>query len=60
MVMPIGAESFSEGLRWGGDLPCVENCIKEKGYSTNVGDEGGFAPKHPEQRRSYRNSSLPR
>ncbi|MBX2932927.1 MAG: phosphopyruvate hydratase [Ferruginibacter sp.] len=45
MVMPVGATSFSEGLRWGVDIfHALKNVLKKKGYSTNVGDEGGFAP----------------
>ena len=45
MVMPIGASTFSEGLRWGVEIfHSLKNVLKEKGYSTNVGDEGGFAP----------------
>jgi len=45
MVMPIGASSFSEGLRWGVDIfHALKSVLKKKGYSTNVGDEGGFAP----------------
>jgi len=45
MVMPIGAKSFSEGLRWGVEVfHNLKAVLKEKGYSTNVGDEGGFAP----------------
>jgi len=45
MVMPIGAESFSEGLRWGVEIfHHLKTVLKDKGYSTNVGDEGGFAP----------------
>lgn len=45
MVMPFGAESFSEGLRWGTEIfHHLKNVLKEKGMSTNVGDEGGFAP----------------
>lgn len=45
MVMPIGAATFSEGLRWGVEIfHSLKNVLKEKGYSTNVGDEGGFAP----------------
>jgi enolase len=45
MVMPIGAESFSEGLRWGVEIfHTLKGVLKSKGYSTNVGDEGGFAP----------------
>jgi enolase len=45
MVMPVGASSFSEGLRWGEDIfHTLKNVLKKKGFSTNVGDEGGFAP----------------
>jgi enolase len=45
MVMPIGATSFSEGLRWGVEIfHALKTVLKKKGYSTNVGDEGGFAP----------------
>ncbi|MBC7554431.1 MAG: phosphopyruvate hydratase [Taibaiella sp.] len=45
MVMPTGAESFSEGLRWGVEIfHELKKVLKDKGYSTNVGDEGGFAP----------------
>ncbi|MEO7983360.1 MAG: phosphopyruvate hydratase [Bacteroidota bacterium] len=45
MVMPVGATSFSEGLRWGVEIfHALKMVLKQKGYSTNVGDEGGFAP----------------
>lgn len=45
MVMPVGAESFSEALRWGVEIfHSLKSVLKKKGYSTNVGDEGGFAP----------------
>jgi enolase len=45
MVMPVGAESFAEGLRWGAEIyHALKKVLKSKGYSTNVGDEGGFAP----------------
>jgi enolase len=45
MVMPVGASSFSEGLRWGVEIfHALKTVLKKKGYSTNVGDEGGFAP----------------
>jgi enolase len=45
MVMPLGASSFSEGLRWGTEIfHHLKSVLKEKGFSTNVGDEGGFAP----------------
>jgi enolase len=45
MVMPFGAPSFSEGLRWGAEIyHALKSVLKEKGYSTLVGDEGGYAP----------------
>ena len=45
MVMPVGAESFSEGLRMGVEIfHHLKKVLKSKGYATNVGDEGGFAP----------------
>jgi enolase len=45
MVLPVGAPSFSEGLRWGVEIfHALKMVLKKKGYSTNVGDEGGFAP----------------
>ena len=45
MVMPFGAETFSEGLRMGTEIfHTLKSVLKSKGHSTNVGDEGGFAP----------------
>ena len=45
MVMPFGASSFSEGLRWGTEIfHHLKSVLKKQGMSTNVGDEGGFAP----------------
>jgi enolase len=45
MVMPFGASSFSEGLRWGTEVfHHLKAVLKARGMSTNVGDEGGFAP----------------
>lgn len=45
MIVPVGAPSFSEGLRWGVEVfHHLKSVLKKKGYSTNVGDEGGFAP----------------
>src|SRR5688500_1447723 len=45
MVMPTGASTFSEGLRWGVEIfHALKTVLKKKGFSTNVGDEGGFAP----------------
>jgi enolase len=45
MVMPIGAPSFSEALRWGVEIfHALKSALKKRGYNTAVGDEGGFAP----------------
>ena len=45
MVMPLGAASFAEGLRWGAEIyHALKSVLKEKGYATLVGDEGGYAP----------------
>jgi len=45
MVMPLGAESFTEGVRWGAEIyQSLKGVLKAKGYATLVGDEGGFAP----------------
>jgi len=45
MIMPVGAPSFSEGLRMGAEVfHNLKAVLKKQGYSTNVGDEGGFAP----------------
>jgi enolase len=45
MVMPVGAPTFSEGLRWGVEIfHSLKSALKKHGYSTAVGDEGGFAP----------------
>ncbi len=45
MIMPVGASSFTEALRWGTDIfHTLKAVLKKQGLSTNVGDEGGFAP----------------
>ncbi len=45
MIMPFGADSFGEGLRIGAEVTaCLRKVCKQKGYNTNVGDEGGIAP----------------
>ncbi len=45
MIMPVGADTFSEGLRMGAEIfHTLKAVLKKKNYSTNVGDEGGFAP----------------
>jgi enolase len=48
MVMPVGASSFNEALRWGAEIyQSLKNVIHDRGGSTNTGDEGGFAPSLP-------------
>ncbi|MEZ0396411.1 MAG: phosphopyruvate hydratase [Anaerolineales bacterium] len=45
MVMPLGAPTFAEGLRWGSEIyQALKSVLKAKGYATLVGDEGGYAP----------------
>src|SRR5512139_3544272 len=45
MVMPFGAPTFAEGVRWGAEIyHALKSVLKEKGYATLVGDEGGYAP----------------
>ncbi len=45
MIMPVGADSFSEGLRAGAEIfAALKKQLKDAGHNTNVGDEGGFAP----------------
>jgi enolase len=45
MVMPLGAGSFAEGLRWGAEIyHALKSVLKQRGYTTLVGDEGGYAP----------------
>ena len=51
MILPIGAETFREGLRWGTETYHVlKGILKEQGLSTGLGDEGGFAPDLPSNR----------
>jgi enolase len=46
MIMPVGAETYREGLRWGVEIyQSLKKVIAGKGFSTTVGDEGGFAPR---------------
>ncbi len=48
MIMPVGAPSFAEGLRWGVEVfQTLKAALKDAGHNTNVGDEGGFAPNLP-------------
>jgi enolase len=45
MIMPLGAPSFTEGLRWGAEIyHALKSVLKERGYTALVGDEGGYAP----------------
>ena len=45
MIVPAGAPSFAEALRWGAETyHALKSVLRDKGYNTNVGDEGGFAP----------------
>jgi enolase len=45
MIMPFGAETFSEGLRWGAEIyHTLKKVLKDRGYTALVGDEGGYAP----------------
>ena len=48
MILPLGAETFSEGLRWGAEIfHALKKCLKERKLATGVGDEGGYAPDLP-------------
>ena len=48
MIMPVGADSFREGLRMGAEIfHTLKGALKKAGHNTNVGDEGGFAPNLP-------------
>src|SRR5471030_1204781 len=56
MIMPIGAATFSEGLRMGAEIfHTLKKALHDDGHNTNVGDEGGFAPnlKNPDEALSY-------
>ncbi|MCS7261425.1 MAG: enolase, partial [Anaerolineae bacterium] len=45
MIMPVGAQNFAEALRWGAEIyHSLKKVLKDRGYNTSVGDEGGFAP----------------
>jgi enolase len=51
MIAPIGAETFAEALRWGAEVyHALKSVLKSAGYSTGLGDEGGFAPSLPSNR----------
>ncbi len=51
MIIPLSAPSFKEALRWGAEVfYALKKNLQEKGYNTNVGDEGGFAPALPSTR----------
>jgi enolase len=48
MIMPVGAPTFAEALRWGAEVfHTLKKALKDAGHNTNVGDEGGFAPNLP-------------
>jgi enolase len=54
MVMPVGAATYSEGLRWGVEIyHSLKKVLTGKGHSTTVGDEGGFAPKVSANREAF-------
>ena len=64
MVMPVGAPSFAEGLRWGAEVfHALKSVLKARGAATTVGDEGGYGPSLPSNEkpstRSWRGSSRP-
>ncbi len=51
MIAPIGASTFTEALRWGTECyHALKSVLKESGYATGLGDEGGFAPSLPDNR----------
>ena len=51
MIAPIGAATFREALRWGAEVyHALKGVLKEEGYATGLGDEGGFAPNLPSNR----------
>jgi enolase len=55
MIMPVGAASFNEGLRWGAETyHALRSVLDERGLATAVGDEGGFAPDLPENEDAVR------
>ena len=48
MILPVGAPTFAEALRWGAEIfHALKSALKKAGHNTNVGDEGGFAPNLP-------------
>ena len=48
MILPVGAPSFAEAVRWGAEVfHALKGALKKAGHNTNVGDEGGFAPNLP-------------
>ncbi len=54
MIMPVGAETFAEGLRWGVEIyHSLKKVLSAKGHSTAVGDEGGFAPRLSANREAF-------
>ena len=60
MIMPVGAPTFREAVRMGSEVfHNLKKVLKERGYSTNVGDEGGFAPDLKSNEEALETSSLP-
>jgi len=54
MIMPVGADTFSEGLRWGVEIyQSLKKVLSKKGHATTVGDEGGFAPRLSANREAF-------
>ena len=54
MIMPVGAETYGEGLRWGVEIyQSLKKVLASKGHSTTVGDEGGFAPRLSANREAF-------
>src|SRR5690606_9154929 len=54
MIMPVGADTFSEGLRWGVEIyHSLKKVLSDKGHATTVGDEGGFAPRLSANREAF-------
>ncbi len=58
MIMPVGAPTFAEAVRWGAEVfHALKRGLKKAGHNTNVGDEGGFAPEPAERARRRSTSS---
>jgi enolase len=54
MIMPVGADTFAEGLRWGAEIyHTLKKVLSKRGHATTVGDEGGFAPRLSANREAF-------